>query len=1543
MKISFRKAALSVLIAMFMACVVCLGIFSIPKEKKVVKADNITTNIHLSADKTTVIPGETFILSATLSTTNTSSTWDSANVVVTPSDGAGGTNTTINQYLSAEQTEDAEIPGLTDKGWYENLSSDGFALPADQNPGAYMAFAFQTKRGRTPTSTTVSPTVSMVITIDEGIVSTGVREITFAVRAIPLNYVFYNSMVDQAEGGSSAFISDTVTISLGAATTEANLATLHAGHGSAGTALDISNSSSIIALSPSSNRNNFMFLPVLANDSKGATITIGTTNPPATTVADGATATVPLGNTGRTTVYIRVTAQAAAAGESAPKTKLYTITVESQIALLSGLTMSYQPPASGATNLKLAPNFAQTTYTYTATVPKGATSVTLTPTVLANYGIVNAVGVATTDCTAATSVNSGSGLTVTNIKDSGSKVVFTVTSAHGDTQTYTVNFSALSTDTAIQSFTVTSDSGSTVASDPSQGVDYYFKLTPSANTQGKMNVTLPAGTTNIKIKKATEADSAFKTLTSNDFYGVGSYTIRVTAPAGNYKDYVVQLVREDVPAEFESLGICLPGETGFTPVLTGNADYDSATKTYTKTLTISETNKVGATFRVEGTLKAGGTYGTPTGFTGPAGEDQTFTGTLALGDNSYSIVVQNGGLTNTYRFNIKLTEGKNAITDIKMTNNGSAVSGFTFNAATKTYTLTVPYATSSLDFELTTDGTYTRVATGATGAGYMNKPNHPGDKHVYTRPLTEGDNSIVFRAVADDGKGASGDLYTINVKRTAASTDNKLSGLVVKLPDDTVLPFEEPNVTFDPDTQNYVIKIDRNTDISTLTVKVEATARDPKATVNGDGTINLGALGATADNVTRVPVTVTSEKGDSYTYYIAISQKAIVLDDNFDITDITITGNDGVTYFGNGADQKFSVSTHEYTFDVPYLVDRVSVFVEAFATAEKFGGGDKALQVGENVFEVYAVAQNGQNGDKAVKYTFKINRAEPITEVYLANLRIDGATVANFDKEKFVYSVSQDETTESITLNAVAENERATVTVLVGSDKRGEEVGEITLSGFALGAQGTTITVTINVTLDGTTTPYTLNIYRATDRPLLVYLQIYDGGKTLDIFENILSSPIDGTNADQVSATRDFKVRTGNRTGKMTVVARPSDPSAIMNVAYVRGVGLKQVGEYEWEFDMEELYNSPYRAIQIVVRPVAGTDARDEHQIHFNFLTSEINFGLKIRLEGEKDKGKYLEDFNENYAQYLANKGMTSDLATFLQYNVAFSQKTLTFEVDFGADAFIQGSYQILWKKSWENKEKSRLADSDSNTNFNSELLVDYNRNPESLINIQYGLNVLVVNLRSSDESVIQPVVILINRENPDFKALSVREIESFGTDYRGEKEEYLYTVENGVKQLTVTAEVAEGLRYEIAGADGNKVDLKVGMNEIKIYLYEDNGNVGVSRLADEEEQPVKVVTLNVNREEAKDNMKLVWMVLFFIMLGLALLLLLILLFIPKRKKTTQQQVIYAPAPFMMQPTMMQQPQQPQQPQSGKSPVNVEVRITGDGTVQTNADNGKKR
>ncbi|MDE5897025.1 MAG: cadherin-like beta sandwich domain-containing protein, partial [Clostridia bacterium] len=486
-------------------------------------------------------------------------------------------------------------------------------------------------------------------------------------------------------------------------------------------------------------------------------------------------------------------------------------------------------------------------------------SVSLTPTVRAGFGISNTIAVTATACTAAGTVNSGSALSVTGIGDSGSKVVLEVTAADGTTKkSYTFNFVKKSTDTSITNFTVTANdpSGTTIVNDPTQGVDYYFKLPAleSGDSKGKMNITAASGAT-VKL-----GSNAYSPATE---CAVGSYTVNVTAPAGNTQAYRVTLAREEVAAVFNSLGIRLPGSTTFEEVLTGNSAYDAATNTYTKTLTIGGANVVGAEIYIEGTRKTGVTYGTPTNLT-LSGD--TFTGKLALGDNSFSVRIASQGKSNTYTFHIKLTEGKKGITDVVIydAETGGNVIALSpaFNPSTKTYTVTVPYKNmDNAYFVVTTDGEYTVVDT--VSGGRMSRVDGTLNKHKHTRPLAAGATTTVrIHAVADEGKGDSGEEYVINITRAAASTDAKLSGLVVKGPDGTPLKFTDPDgneVTFDGNTTNYTIKYDG--DIAALVVDIEATASGLNAEVNGAGRVNLGSLGATSDNVTRIPITVTAEDG----------------------------------------------------------------------------------------------------------------------------------------------------------------------------------------------------------------------------------------------------------------------------------------------------------------------------------------------------------------------------------------------------------------------------------------------------------------------------------------------------------------------------------------------------------------------------------------------------------------------------------------------------------------------------------------------------------
>ena len=1566
MKSSVRKTLLAVLISLFALCMVFFGVFEIMGERPnplVEAAEEYTyegaSDVQFTTDAPeTLMVGDTFNLVATFRTTRADTYWAAMDV----------TFGTLNANRSAFDPTIAECFEFQTDEWGDPmpdfgplvLTTSGYsASVVDQLSSGSIRIAISCyHKSRTCASSTVVPVTIPMKVVKEIPVSS----VTFGIITDPAT-VRIADMVTFGRSGTpkdnaanfncTGLLSTTpAVISTGAANSGVDLAGVKVGHGTASESLTVS--TAMTAYSTSTTKNNYKIDLSLTDLSKGAAIRIGTSKPLSTTVTEGTPATVTLGNSGTTTVYINVTAQ------DKSQSKEYTIQVISRVAQLSGAAVAYQPAVSGATQLGLSPNFSAGTTSYTVKVPNNVTSASITPTVLANFGINGSIAATATNCSlgggTTGNVASGTALNITNIGDSGAKVVLQVTAADGTTKnSYTFNFTKLSTDTSITSFTVTANdpSSSVITNDTTQGVDYYFKLPAiaSGDSKGKMNITVANGST-VKIGSTN--------YNANTEYAVGSYTVRVTAPAGNYRDYQVTIAREQVDAVFQTLGIRLPGEASFTQLLTGDSHFNTNTNTYTNELIIGGANVIGASIYIEGTVKIGVEYsGKSSTLTGPSGDNDTFTGKLALGKNEYSITVKAGSLTNTYKFNIKLVEKKAGIVSVDLLNaaDSSAISGFQFDPAIKTYEVSVPYATDSVKFNVTTDGAYAYVKTGATGAGQMNKANHPGTRHEYspTAKLAVGETTYVFRAVADEGKATTddnqvveGDLYTVKIVRAAADTNSKLRDLEVRLPDGTKLPFVDGDgneVPFNPNSNNQIIKYGKDaSEIASMIVNFFATpeGKNVKITYGGldSNSYQLPPASAITGGTVPIGIVVTAEDGRTTTEYtINIVTEEFDLGKNFDITKIIITGSNSEIYF-----KDFVASTHEYpAINVPYEVEHVSITVETYAAATQkhVVANGTELALGENMrlsyenpntLVIYAVSGSGNNSDGAIKYMFTINREAPKEEVYLDDLRINGATVSGFDKDVNNYTSSQEFGTQSVVFRAVANDEDAKITVMQGNQVMGEGNGSVNIDALALGQPGSSITLTINLEIGIAKNSYTLVIHRATDQPVLVWLEVYDGGTLLQLYDDATNALVDGTDPDSVSVTlRNFKVKTSNTTGKMTIVAKASDPTAIVNLAIVAGPGLTKLSDNEWEVDMTEVFASSTQGVQIVIRPVSGSLARDVHIVTFKRLSSETNFGLAI---------KEIEEFNKNYEEY--RNGTNIDFApTFLQYTVDFNQGTLTFEVNFSSDdPFVRGTYQILRKRDLTagggTVAPTAFRDGD---NQYGDILADFTSEPESVVPIAYGLNVLVVNLRSSDGLVTQPIVIIVERELPDFKAISVYEIESFAedyknnSDYRSKEEKYVYTVGNNVTKLSISIENFEELESEIIGADS----LKVGKNEVVIYLYEKES--GVAPTASREgREPVKTVILSINREEAQDNMKTMWMILFFVALALAVILLLILIIIPKNKRGAAQQVILAPAPYI-QPPMMQQPQRPQQPQqNGKSPVNVEVRITGDGMVQTNTD-----
>lgn len=1517
-RINIRKWSVIVL-TVLLTIILGIGVFlsMTPQKKASASSETVTVTYAIDTDK--FVPGDTFTITMAIHSTYTdaASFWSGGDIGVGPlkSDGAGGYLDEFDKEIAACFESDPytegtyEIAGLNTRYSYDSVL-DKFATDGYYNFG----FAY---KGSGPK---VLPTVDLTVKIHITVKSLPAASIvTFGTPALSKFKIGFGAaqdpMASRKPNTSSLDIITCNTVSVGSApaSTDATLSALKVGHGTASTNLTIADTMS--AESDSESLNNYKVNPTTTDPN--TTIKIATTEAglaSATAIKSGATATVTLdGTVSQPKVFIEVTAQ------DGTTKKRYTVNVTIKYVALANLAVTTDS-ATRPTKNGLATAFNKATLAYTVNVPSDATKATVGVRIPGGFGINPTLALAATGCTAPASIEASSNASfdVTGI-DTGDKLVITATAKDGVTRkAYTLTFQRVSVDTSITSIYATgAKTNQRIEYDPAQSnptgtgsaINYSFQTTYEDDYQAKLVITVATGAT-IRID-----NNAYNAAANRTAPYTG--TVRVTAEAGNTRDYKVALTKYVPNAELKPLEFSSDGGTTWEDVLS-SADF--ASNTFTKKLNVKDI-AVGGRVQFRATPSAASTVVASSNLT--AGNNNVYVGELAFGNNHFTLAARNSEGINTYSFDITLVEDLNTIESVTIQNGGTALSGFTWDKATTSYTLNVPYSVTSLDFAAVTDGSYTQVKSGTNTLDR----NQTIKTHTRTEQLSVGANTITLTPTANNGTGAAGTAYTFVITRAEASSDNKLSDLVV------TINGEKKEINFDPDTGTYAIQDDSNS----LVVDIEATPNDPTATVTGAGTHDLSTGWQEGKNQV-ITVSVIAENGEKKDYQIIISKNEIKLDENFDISSITVTGSDGVQYF-----KDYLASTHEYSFTVPYKVDNVNVAAKAASGVAKItGDGNHALEVGENVIEVYATAESGANGDGAVKYVFTITREAAKENAFLTSISINNRSVSGFDKTVFDYTDRQDSIVNSIDLSAVAEDTDATVTIQIGDKVVNAGTGHAT-GLIPLGEPGSVTTVTVKVTIDDTTTIYTVRVVKSSNSPLLTYINVGGdpGYPIYDYTDSVGGVHYDGDvidNEDEVvvGATHYYHVYLPYELTSVLISASADDPTAEIRYDDVTSTTSGEIKSTT--LSTETLFkNGRLAVIQISVVPTIGRVG-----VYYLYLTRELalssNTDLKITIDQVTQGGGTatpLTGFNEKFTE---NPKGNIFGTYYLDYRMSSLNMTIVPTPPNADTAPATVSSVVM-----------RLSDSE-----NDPTAVDLTGAEENLYVAKLSYertNVILVNVTSSDGTVTRTIVILVDRKLPALESLAVKENEEVADDFAPEKEGYMFSVANNVEKLTVDAKVAEadGLRVVVEDKA-----LQIGANEIRIYIYENTSaaspqsvaNMAFAPLADEGGKLVRTITLNVNRE-AKD-FNLIWIILFFILLVIAIIEFIIILYTLLHRNKQEERPVVRQMPVQQQPTIIMAPPAPRQAPVKKKkktqPVNVEVHITGMGDQDGvyNSDGSKK-
>ena len=399
-------------------------------------------------------------------------------------------------------------------------------------------------------------------------------------------------------------------------------------------------------------------------------------------------------------------------------------------------------------------------------------------------------------------------------------------------------------------------------------------------------------------------------------------------------------------------------------------------------------------------------------------DDATITGigtkNIAIGDNSLPVTItaQDGETSRTYYIKIKRKNNDSSLAGLEVVADTQGSLDKDFDPTITEYTYTSDPDEDEVSINVT-------LPAGATVSGIDN-PYNPQDGADVTITVTPEDGS------------AGVTIYTVHIVRGKATNAN--------LDELDVIGYElDPD--FDEDEDHYTVNVPADVDKVIITAHA---ADAPRASVSGTGEkdVEYGSQVFTV-TVTADDPTVTKP------YYVTVIR---ALNSNVKLDDLKVNGE---TIDGFDPDEP-AYNYGTVGNDVTSL-NIVGYPVADNATAETSENAGN-LQVGENTITITVTAQNGDKG----YYTVTVTR-EGSSNNYLDSLEVEGYDLdKDFDKDIEDYSITVPHDVDSVTVNAVAEdNENATVTI-EGNDNL--QPGENTITITVKAENGDEKTYTITVT-----------------------------------------------------------------------------------------------------------------------------------------------------------------------------------------------------------------------------------------------------------------------------------------------------------------------------------------------------------------------------------------------------------------------------------------------------------------------------------------------
>ncbi len=833
--------------------------------------------------------------------------------------------------------------------------------------------------------------------------------------------------------------------------------------------------------------------------------------------------------------------------------------------------------------------------------------------------------------------------------------------------------------------------------------------------------------------------------------------------------------------------------------------------------------------------------------------------TLSVGDNSFNLVVQSqNGTQEIYTINVKRLSNDITLKSLNLT---GATLDYPLSNNVFTYTATVPYVTNQTT--VSAEATH-KNATVKSGTGAWNLTNYGTNLNTKTITVEAEDCGATYTSVP--GNSCTSKNYTLNVTRTAPSSDNTL--LDLKVDGQTVPDFNSNKTT-------YILP---NVTNSKSSVNITATVSDTKATVTGTGVKNL----VVGDNT--FTITVTAEDKTTKNYEIKIrrlsnnanlhsltvtSNPQGTLSPNFNptfynyytytydstVTDINVAGaledtanatiisgtgtysssdteanivvqaEDGTlkTYVikfsrnkssdnnlkslsidGYNLNETFAPATTLYTATVPGTVDEINVNAIANDSNATIvsGTGKHTLNYGTNTIQIRVKAENGAEKD----YTLTVTRNKKDISA-LSDLKVDGTTITGFREDLLSYNIGTVPFEKSsIQVTATPKDSDATVT---GTGTINLNTGINTIK-VVVTAQNTT-----------TKTEYTITVNREkSGNAYLSNLTLQEKAFTFNKTQNTYNVDVDyDVTTATITATPEYKDATATVSG-------PSFLSVGLNTYTITVTAENgNINTYTLNVTRKQSTNTKLKGLTV-------TNNGTNYLTNFSNTTETYNITVPNEVTNV-DIAAILDDNATQTVTGTGNQSLDAGSNTFIVKVTAASGDSKNYTINITRSLNANNKLQSL-----EVVDHSLSPAFNKNVNSYNVTVESYvtniviNANPEVSTStvvgtgnktLQTGTNTFNIEVTSEDNQKNTYVIVVTKKASNDssLSSLSIKET-SLNETFQRDLLVYTANVPNNVNQVTINATASDEHAKSVTGT--GVVKLNTGNNTVRITVTaEDN------------------------------------------------------------------------------------------------------------------------